>query len=75
MKQRFQIVIAMMAILTLLSFTSYASMGDATVYICVTGKVYHSNKDCRGLKNSTHEIKEISLGEAQKTRRPCKICY
>ena len=75
MKQRFQTVIAMMAILTLLSFTSYTSLGDTTVYICVTGKVYHSNKDCRGLKNSTHEIKEISLSEAQKTRRPCKICY
>ena len=75
MRQRLQIVIALMAILTLLSFTSYTSMGDTTVYICVTGKVYHSNKDCRGLKNSTHEIKEISLSEAQKTRRPCKICY
>lgn len=75
MRQRLRIIIALMAILSLLSFTSYTSMGDTTVYICVTGKVYHSNKDCRGLKNSTHEIKAVPLSEAQKTRKPCKICY
>lgn len=44
-------------------------------YICVTGKVYHSTKDCRGLSNATHKIKSVSLSEAQKTRRACKICY
>lgn len=30
------------------SFTATTSGGDTTVYICVTGKVYHSTKNCRG---------------------------
>lgn len=63
------------ATLMLQSFTSATSSGDTTVYICVTGKVYHSTRDCRGLSNATHQIKAISLSEAQKTRRACKICY
>ena len=48
---------------------------DTTVYIVATGKVYHSTKNCRGLKNTKHKILEVSLKEAKKTRRPCKICY
>ena len=48
---------------------------EQLVYICVTGKVYHSTKECRGLSNSTHKIEAVSLSEAQKTRRACKICY
>ena len=48
---------------------------ETTVYICVTGEVYHKYKDCRGLKNATSKIKAISLSDAKKTRRPCKICY
>lgn len=61
----------MIAMFSLHSFNS----ADTIVYICVTGKVYHSTKDCRGLANTTHKIKMISLSEAQKTRRPCKICF
>ena len=48
---------------------------EQLVYICVTGKVYHSTKECRGLSNATHKIEAVSLSEAQKTRRACKICY
>jgi hypothetical protein len=44
------------------------------VYICGTGKVYHSTKECRGLSNATHTIKAVSLNEVQKKRRDCKIC-
>ena len=71
MRQRLQIFVVLAAMLVLQSFT----MGDTTVYIVSTGKVYHSTKSCRGLKNSKHKIQEVSLKEAQKTRRPCKICY
>ena len=48
---------------------------EQLVYICVTGKVYHSTKECRGLSNATHKIEAVSLSEAQKARRACKICY
>lgn len=51
------------------------SASETTVYICVTGKVYHSTKNCRGLSNATHKIEAVSLSEAKKTRRACKICY
>ena len=55
--------------------TSESSSSGQLVYICVTGKVYHSTKECRGLSNATHKIEAVSLSEAQKTRRACKICY
>ena len=55
--------------------TSESSSSGQLVYICVTGKVYHSTKECRGLSNATRKIKAVSLSEAQKTRRACKICY
>ena len=51
------------------------NLSEQLVYICVTGKVYHSTMDCRGLINATHKIKAVSLSEGQKTRRTCKICY
>lgn len=51
------------------------NLSEHLVYICVTGKVYHSTKECRGLSNATHKIEAVSLSEAQKTRRVCKICY
>lgn len=63
------------ALLCLQSFTTYSTNDSVTVYICETGKVYHSTKECRGLKNAKHKIKAIPLKEAQKTRKPCKICY
>ena len=65
----------MIVTLALQSFTSETTGSDTTVYICVTGKVYHSTRDCRGLSNATHKIKAVSLSEAKKTRRACKICY
>lgn len=48
---------------------------DVRVYICVTGKVYHSTKSCKGLRNATHEIKSVPLSQVENLRRPCKICY
>ena len=71
MKRFVQIIILMIAMLPLQSFKAT----DTIVYICVTGKVYHATKDCRGLANATHKIKAIPLSEAKKTRKPCKICY
>lgn len=65
----------MVVTLALQSFTSETTSSDTTVYICVTGKVYHSTRDCRGLSNATHKIKAVSLSEAKKTRRACKVCY
>ena len=55
--------------------TSESSSSEQLVYICVTGKLYHSTKECRGLSNATHKIEAVSLSEAQKARRACKICY
>ena len=75
MKRSLHVVVAVMAVLALQSFSSHLSMGDTTVYIVSTGKVYHSTKSCRGLKNAKHKIQTVSLKESQKTRRPCKICY
>ena len=75
MKRTLQFFIVLITMFALQSFAPATSRGGTTVYICVTGKVYHATKDCRGLKNATHEIKAVSLAEAKKTRRACKICY
>ena len=75
MKRRLHILAIMIALLPLQSFNTELSSGSTTVYIVETGKVYHSTKSCRGLANATHKIKGVPLEEAQKTRRPCKICY
>lgn len=48
------------------------------VYVVMsnTAHVYHSSKDCRGLQNATHKIKQVTVEEAKKMgRRPCKICF
>lgn len=74
MKRLFQVLSVMIALMSLQSFTSYSKKEDVTVYVCEKGKVYHFKKDCRGLKNAKSKIKAVTLKEAQKTRRACKIC-
>lgn len=67
----------------LIMWASFLSCGSRNsdksdiVYICTgsKAKVYHKYKDCRGLDRCSGSIKEISLDEAKKIRRPCKICY
>ena len=60
-------------IVTLFTFNSI------TVYICdsKSSEVYHKTKNCSGIKNCTHEVKEVTVSEATSTynRRACKICY
>lgn len=51
---------------------------EVAVYICVskTAKRYHCDRDCRGLNNCTHEIKIVTVKEAEKRGlTPCKLCY
>jgi hypothetical protein len=67
-------IIATLFASILLAFTL-----NSGVFICdsKTSKVYHSTKTCRGIKNCSHEIKEVTLKEATGTysRVACKICY
>jgi hypothetical protein len=62
-------------------FTRPASSAtnEAQVYICVsnTAKVYHQDRDCRGLEACTHTIKKVSESTAINDygRRACKVCY
>jgi len=52
-----------------LFFSIAATQSDTTVYICVSksSKAYHLDRDCFALKNCTHEIKAVSLYDAQNT--------
>ena len=65
-----------MSVPVLQSFAVPHSFNE-TVYICVTGNVYHKTPKCRGLANATHAIKAVSREEAinKYGRRACKICY
>jgi len=73
----------MKRILTLVAFmllpllAGTAQQKDQMVYICTgpTAEVYHKYKDCRGLKACSGDVKVVTLKEAQKTRRKCRICY
>ena len=75
MKKLIIIIALFIAEFSLQSFSSANFSTDTIVYICTTGKVYHATKNCKGLSNATHQIKAVSLSEAKKTRRACKICY
>ena len=59
MKCSIQTLAIVIAMLSLQSFTTEISSESTTVYIVETGKVYHSNKSCRGLANTTHKIKAL----------------
>jgi hypothetical protein len=49
--------------------------GSTNVYICISNasEVYHLDKNCRGLKRCTHEVKIVTKNEAIRTygRRIC----
>ncbi len=47
---------------------------SSIVYITPNGECYHSTPKCRTLRRSK-QIKSIDIKEAQKTRRPCKVCH
>lgn len=44
------------------------SSGDGTVYICDSPNSvsFHYKRDCRGLNNCKHEVKKMSVSEAEK---------
>lgn len=50
---------------------------STTVYICTgpKAKVYHQYKNCKGLRRCSGDIKAVSLDQAKKSRRACRICY
>ena len=51
---------------------------EEKVYICVSknAKRYHCDRDCRGLQNCKHEIRIVTIKEAQERGlTPCKVCY
>lgn len=52
-------------LLSILLFTSFNSV-ESDVYICGPkgAKKYHFSKTCRGLSNCKHEIKKVTLKEA-----------
>lgn len=56
---------------------TYTSKNNKEVYICTgpKAKVYHKYKDCKGLRNCSGDIKAVSLEQAKKSRRACRICY
>ncbi len=75
------IVLAVMLAIGMTGLNAEASRDkkeESTVYICVskTAKRYHCDRDCRGLNNCTHEVKIVTVKEAEKRGlTPCKQCY
>jgi hypothetical protein len=54
-----------------------AKTAKSIVYVCVssTAYAYHKDKECRGLRRCTHEIKSETEKEAvDDGRSQCKIC-
>jgi hypothetical protein len=63
-------------ILTITILTSFSN--KSKVYVCMskTSVAYHSTKTCNGLNSCSHEIKSLSIQEAENYgKRPCKKCY
>ena len=61
-------------LVTLSSFSTLNS--NDKVYICMKGDVFHSMRDCRGLRNVKSKVIAVTRSEAETKykRRPCKIC-
>jgi hypothetical protein len=61
----------------LLSLALFACVAGDNVYIC-TGphaRRYHKSATCKGLRNCSCEIKQVSLEKAKKMHKtPCHIC-
>lgn len=59
--------------------TGISSCSDSNkVYICTgkNAKVYHNDRNCKGLNRCSRAVKAITLDEAKRMgRRECKICY
>ena len=55
----------------------HVSFVQEKVLICKSGTAYAYHKGmCRGLKECTHTIGEVSLAEAlRQSRTPCGYCY
>ena len=66
---------ALILILLALIVSIPVTQSDTTVYICVSksSKAYHLDKDCFALNNCKHEIRAVSLYDAQNSyeRRLC----
>ena len=62
---------------TSLSCNDVKTQSSTTVYICTgpKAKVYHQYKNCKGLRRCSGDIKAVSLDQAKKSRRACRICY
>ncbi len=60
-------------------FASPLYKTETKVYVCLSGTAYayHDNKSCRGLRQCTHEIVEVTIKYAVDSlrRRPCGYCY
>lgn len=57
--------------------TSAIERIPSEVYICTgkSAKVYHYDRNCKGLCNCKSSIKKVAIEDAVKmNRRPCKIC-
>ena len=68
----------LLALTFLFSFTA-PKLKETNVYICDSPNaiVYHQSKTCSGLQRCKHEVKIVTLADAQNIygRRACKICY
>lgn len=76
-------------LITLVALLMCASLGtegsvnakpsEEHVYVVMssTAHAYHKTKSCKGLRNATHPIKEVTLHKAtvEMGRRPCHYCY
>lgn len=47
---------------------------EKVVYVTPNGKCYHSTRQCCTLSHSKI-VKAMTISEAERTRRPCKMCH
>lgn len=69
MKRKSILLLSLSAVAFAFSFTS-----ERTVYLCnsETAYAYHYDKNCRGLKNCTHGLIEVTESKAKSQKR--KLC-
>ena len=69
--------IACLLLFSVIVLSSFSpSNSNEMVFICMKGEVYHSLRNCRGLRNAKSKVIAVKKNEAETKykRRPCKIC-
>jgi len=78
MKKRLRFLFFALCLILPAGAGSTLNIGQQVVYVCLSqeAKVYHFSRECRGLRNRKHPLKQTTVEYARQKqwKRGCKLC-